>query len=338
VHRIGLYCTYTLACEDLRGGGVLERYSFSGHESFPLRYAWLSKGVLGILSRADLFTLGDAPVLLGVGKNMVSSIRHWCLALGMIEVEGRTGAAHATDLGTRFFAPDGWDPFLEDIGTLWLLHWLLARGGERASTWYLAFTQWNTSAFTREELTSWLMDVVRESATTRATPSSLRRDVDVFVRSYTQAHPTRDLSLEDTFDCPLVELGLIQEVEPRLFVFTRGSRPSLPDEIFAFALLDFWDRRFTQQRTLSFEAVQVGPGCPGSAFKLTEQALAERLETLPAWTGLSYDETAGTRVLLRMDSGGALPLRSPMDALQQYYGRDHSGIQQAPLWETAAHG
>jgi hypothetical protein len=316
------------------GESVLERYSFSGHESFPLRYAWLSKGVQGVLSRADLFTVGDAPVLLGVGKNMVSSIRHWCLALGMIEVEG--GTAHATKLGTRLFAPEGWDPFLEDIGTLWLLHWLLVRGGDRASTWHLAFTRWNASAFAREELAVWLMDIARESTATRATPSSLRRDVDVFVRSYTPAHPTRDLSLEDTFDCPLVELGLIQEVEPRLFVFTRGSRPSLPVEIFVYALLNYWHQRFPQQQTLSFEAIQTGAGSPGSAFKLTENALAERLETLPAWTGLSYDETAGTRVVLRTDTGGVGPLCSPMDALQRYYGRDYPGIQQVALGEAIA--
>jgi hypothetical protein len=291
-----------------------------------------------VLDDPELFTRDEAPVVLGVGKNMVSSIRHWCLTLTMIEAEGRTGRVHATALGERLFGTEGWDSYLEDIGTLWLLHWLLVSRVERASTWHLAFTRWNASTFTRDQLVSWLLDLVRESPGTRATPSSLRRDVDVFVRTYTPAHPTRDLSLEDTFDCPLVELGLLQEVESRLFLFTRGSRPSLPPEIFTFALLDYWQHRFRQQRTLSFETIQTGPGSPGSAFKLTESALAERLETLPAWTGLNYDETAGTRVVLRTgdaDAGGAI---LPIDSLARYFGREIPVLRQAILSGSMANG
>lgn len=276
-------------------------------------------------------------MLLGVGKNMVSSIRHWCLTLGMIEVEARSGIVHTTELGDCLFAPEGWDPYLEDVGTLWLLHWLLVRRAERASTWHLAFTRWNATSFTRDQLVSWLLEVSRDSPVTRATPASLRRDVDVFVRTYTSSRPTRDLSLEDAFDSPLVELGLIEEVEPRLFLFARGSRPSLPTEIFAFALLDHWQQRFPQQRTLSFEAIQAGPGSPGSAFKLSENALAERLETLPSWTGLNYDETAGTRVVIRTESDGTKEQSAPMAALRRYYGTDIERTQQTVLWKAKAH-
>lgn len=304
---------------------LMERYSFSGHESFPFRFAWLSKGVQGALLRADLFTRDDAPTFLGVGKNMVNAIRHWCLALALIEPEGKAGRVRVTDLGKQLFAADGWDPYLEDVGTLWLLHWLLVRTAARASTWHLAFTRWNTPSFTRELLISWLVDIVRETRIVRATPNSLRRDVDVFVRTYTPAHPTREFSLEDTFDCPLVELGLLQEVEPRLFRFTRSSRPSLPRAIFTFALLDYWQQRFPHQRALSFETIRVGPGSPGEAFKLSESALAERLENLPPWSGLNHDETAGTRVVLRSGHSGSAWGPWPMEALHHYYGylRDH---------------
>jgi hypothetical protein len=310
---------------------VLERYSFSGHESFPLRFAWLPKGIQGVTHDPEIFTREDAPVTLGVGKNMVASIRHWCLTLNMIEPEGRSGKVKTTSLGHQLFDSDGWDPYLEDIGTLWLLHWLLARQTQRASTWHLAFTQWNATSFTREHLVEWLAEFVRESKTARATLGSLRRDVDVFVRTYVASHATRDLSLEDTFDSPLVELGLIREVEARHYVFTRGSRPSLPTEIFAYALLDFWQHRFAHQRTLSFEAIHFGPGSPGSAFKLSENALAERLEGLPTWSGLTYDETAGTRVVLRQEERSGTHDLSPGVALRHYFGREVPLMLQAVL-------
>jgi hypothetical protein len=54
--------------------------SFSGHETFALRAAWLKKGIDGLERYPDIFSREDALVELGVGKNMVRSIRHWCLA------------------------------------------------------------------------------------------------------------------------------------------------------------------------------------------------------------------------------------------------------------------
>ena len=37
------------------------------------------------MGNPNVFTSEDAPVTLGVGKNMVSSIRHWCLTADLIE-------------------------------------------------------------------------------------------------------------------------------------------------------------------------------------------------------------------------------------------------------------
>ena len=61
---------------------------FSGHETFPFRYAWLKKGFDGLLRRPDVFGSDDAMVELGVGKNRVRSIRHWCLATRVLEEGG----------------------------------------------------------------------------------------------------------------------------------------------------------------------------------------------------------------------------------------------------------
>lgn len=296
------------------------KYSFTGHESFPFRFTWLAKGVRAAASNPAIFVSGDAPVTLGVGKNMVQSIRHWCLALNLIKSDGRTGHCEVTELGKQLTGPDGWDPYLEDVGTLWLLHWLLARGGERASTWYLAFTRFSASVFSRDQLAGWIHDLVRDVPTVRATPVSLRRDVEVFVRCYVPVNPTRDLGREDTFDCPLVELGLIEEIERGLFRFVRGAQPSLPAEVLVYSLIDYWNSRFPGRHSISFEALQYGPGGPGAAFKLTESAMAERLEQLPEWTGFVYDETAGMRVLRWKGMGRGDPWDGmPLEVLARYY-------------------
>ena len=56
---------------------------FSGHETFTLRYGWLTKAVARVRSDRRVFTREDAMVAFGVGKNMVRSIRHWSMASGV---------------------------------------------------------------------------------------------------------------------------------------------------------------------------------------------------------------------------------------------------------------
>jgi hypothetical protein len=144
----------------------------------------------------------------------------------------------------------------------------------------------------------------------------LRRDVDVFVRTYAPAQAKRERPMEDTFDCPLVELGLLIETKRGVYRFARGPKPTLPDGVFVSALIDYWLLAAPETSTLSFDAILHGPGSPGGAFKLSENALAERLERLPAWTGLTFTDTAGTRNVLRT---GAEDF-DPLEALGRYYG------------------
>ncbi len=299
------------------------RYSFSGHETFPFRYTWFPKGVQGVAQNPGLFADDEVMVSLGVGKNMVASIRHWCETMTLIAPRGQGRHMQPTPLGAALFSEEGWDSYLEDPATLWLLHWLLVSRGDRASTWHLAFTQFNADPFTAKALVDWLLKIVAQSPGIRATPASLKRDVDVFVRTYISSRATRDPVLEDTFDCPLVELGLLREVETGIYQFVRGPKPSLPTVIFVYALLDFWHKTVPQQRTLAFEKVLHGPGSPGGAFKLSENALVERLEHLPGWTRLTYDDTAGMRQVLRR---GARSDWDPLAVLSRHYGRVPEGI------------
>lgn len=300
------------------------RYRFSGHETFPFRYPWLPKGVRTLAQDPEIFFRDDAIVTLGVGKNMVSSIRFWCEALQLVTVNSRTHTGQPTTLGTKLFAREGWDPYLEDPATLWLLHWKLVSSPEIASSWSLVFTRWTRDTFSRIELLEWLVGIVEKAVERRRSRNSLKRDLDVFVRTYVQMHPLGRRSLEDTFDCPLVELGLIRKLEGDLYRFDRGPKPSLPVEVFAYALVEYWNDQAKEQETLSFERLLYGPCSPGSAFKLSEAALAALLESLPAWTSLEYDETGGLRLLIRRDSG---MLRDPLCFLKQFYeSRRHEAV------------
>jgi len=254
---------------------------------------------------------------------MVSAIRHWSRVLGI--TEQKNGADKVSDLGERLFAEEGWDPYLEDPGTLWLLHWQLVSKPEKASTWFLAFTQWNRASFTRDELVDWLVRQAASQPGTRATRSSIKRDAEVFIRTYVPSAATATRPPEETFDSPLVELGLLREVGRDVYEFVRGPKSTLPDEILIFSLLSYWNIVAPEQQTLSLENLLHGRGSPGAAFKLSENALVERLERLPAWTKMRFDDTAGMRQLLRQTGDGFAPKGTrpegfdPMAALEHYY-------------------
>lgn len=278
-------------------------FSFTGHQTFPFRYAWLPKGIAGIEKDPKLFWREDALTTLGVGKNMVDSIRHWCEAAGMIRTDSRAASASVLPLGKMVFGEGrrnpGVDPYLEDPATLWLLHWQLVSKPTPASTWYLAFTRWGRSVFTRDQLTKWILEVARQSTATRSSLSSIKRDVDVFFRTYVPSRVDRRRPVEDTFDCPLAELGLIREVDSGIYEFSIGHKPSLPAGILLYALLEFWNRNASTQETLSVERVLFDAGSPGAAFKLDDKALVQMLESLPRSAAIRYDETAGLRLLIR---------------------------------------
>jgi len=149
--------------------------------------------------------------------------------------------------------------------------------------------------------------------------------VDVFIRSYVPSRPIREISVEDAFDCPLIELGLLDEVERGVYRFVRGYKPSLPTEILVASILEYWQASLPEQKSLSFDRLQFWPGSPGAVFKLSEDALAERLEHLPRWSGLHYDETAGVRLLFRTGDL-AEPDETRMTLLEGYYRRSRAEV------------
>ena len=156
--------------------------AFSGHQTFVFRYTWLKKGVDALSDNAHVFRAEDAIVTLGVGKNMVDSIRHWGLACRVFEERdlaegGRTKGIALSRFGELIFKDgsgvEALDPFLEDDATLWLLHWNLATNPARATTWYWAFNLLREPEFTRGAFFENLKKFVQGRGWSRVSDNSL---------------------------------------------------------------------------------------------------------------------------------------------------------------------
>jgi hypothetical protein len=271
------------------------RGQFAGHETFPLRLLWLKKAFDAVERGAAIgfFHEPEAIARFGVGRNMAVSMRHWATAAGIIEEKERQ--LIPTALGRALLADDGWDPYLERPATLWLTHWLFASEPSHTTTIYFAFNAIAASEFDATSLAQGLESVVAKRGW-RASSVTIKRDVEVFLRSYVRRH---DGSIEDAAEPVLAELGLLRGLKPTgSFEFVRGPKPTLPDAVFAYAVSGFWKAQGGPS-TLSAEQICYGPGSPGRVFKLDEDSIVARLMRLEGLTsgGWLWTETAGLKQL-----------------------------------------
>ena len=282
------------------------RPKFSGHETFPLRYNWLSKMVAQKARGRPPQWMPKAPVeqamvRFGVGKNMVRSMCHWAELCDVADVEPEKLEVKLTPFGRRVISER--DPYLEDAGTIWALHWQVATRPHLATTWYWMFNGFPSSVFDARSAAEGLRAAAATHGWRIPATGTIERDVDCFLRCYTVSRAKKGTLTEDSLECPFAELELVQPAPERGFYeFQRGPKPTLPDAVFAFALSEFW--ACTGGDTLSFEHVAHAPGSPGRVFKLDETSVAERLERVEDASAGTYRwiDTAGLRQVQRVKS------------------------------------
>ena len=278
-------------------------FQFNGHETFPLRQLWLSK-VARLINESepskgvlDLST-EDAIVALGVGKNMCSAIRFWADACGVID--GAT--MRLSKYGRLIYGDeesDGLDPCTANIATQWFVHWRLASTPDHFTPiWYL-FNAVTAPTLDRETFRSSLEGFVSTSGRKVAT-GSIKRGVEVALRSYAPKMTGKG-HMEDFIEPLLADLELIVPQSRDVFSFHRGTQPTLPDALFAFALLEFWERLPHQTSSLDFGRIAFDYGSPGKVFKLDSDGVNDRLARIADVTdeALIWTEQAGLKQVVR---------------------------------------
>ena len=225
---------------------------FSGHETFACRYAWLPKAFQAIQRDPAVFANDDqAMVELGVGKNMVRAIRFWVEASGMAEPVPK-GGLRPTALGRRIFGNRGLDPFMEDIQTLWLIHWNLAtQVDDPLFAWEFLFNRWQEPEFTETIILRALTKEV-DGLSKRLSPVTLQQHLQVFLHTYLPTRGRKGEIAEDNLDCPLTELEILTKIGERetrgqgrresVYAFRREDKPNISPELFAYCVDDYWQK------------------------------------------------------------------------------------------------
>ncbi|WP_295454004.1 DUF4007 family protein [uncultured Thiodictyon sp.] len=293
-----------------------DQASFGRHQTFHLRYSWLTKGFQALSDDPGVFDSDDSTVTLGVGKNMVAAIQYWLQATRVIT---RTpDGLRPTALGEAVFGEDGLDPYLEDEATLWLIHWLLATNGAQATVWRWFFNHFHQAEFSLREADNALTRFVQDKLGNKTPPKTAANDLRILLRMYEPSAVGPRVPLEDALDSPLSLLGLVRPLsDPHRHRSAAEDRDDLPDGVFGYAVAELFAQ--IALPTLPINELMYGrPGFPalGAVFRLTENALLTKLERiirrLPGRFALH--EQAGVHQIFSMCDA-----IEPMDFLRFHY-------------------
>lgn len=256
-----------------------ENVGFGRQETFGLRYGWLTKGSKAFIEDPFVFDRDDSTVTLGVGRNMVKSIKYWLQACGILRREKRNDYV-LSRVGEYLFGENGCDTYIEDDATLWLLHWCLATNSESATVFYWFFNCYHRTEFDSEKLFTSLSSFLSENLDKSFAEKTIKQDISVLLRMYTYSKGKSDENKE--LESPFSTLGLLSYFpDERVYRSRLSKKTNIPVGIFGYAVVEFMMAHET--REIPIEKMMYskeGEATLGSIFRLSEEGLMYLLDEL----------------------------------------------------------
>lgn len=262
---------------------------FSGHESFQCRQLWLKKGY-DFLKCGKSFNDEDAVVILGVGKNMVASIRYWLKAFNITDIKD-----DITNFGEMLLGDKGFDPFLEDDASLWLLHYQLVTNAY-ASIYSLIFNEFRREKiqFSRENFISFIKRKSESDTNLNFNPKTIADDFDVFKKLYLNTNE-EGKGTEDSFSGLLSDLDLVKTTgrgKDELCYIENSERESLPFEILLYTIA----KNEQYGTSINLNILEQDYNGPGSVFALNRSGLLNKInDAVERYDSLIYTDHAGIK-------------------------------------------
>lgn len=285
------------------------KYTFSGHDSFQCRQLWLKKGYDYVIENRK-FNDEDAVVQLGVGKNMVSSIRFWLKAFNIVDNKD-----FPTEFGKRLFDDEtGYDPFLEDEASLWLLHYQLVKTGF-ASIYSIIFNEFRKEKlfFNKETYVNYLKRIGESDNDFNFNENTVAKDFNVFTNLYKNESESKNI--EDSFTGILSEIELLNTTgkgKDEQFYIENNERDNLSEFIVLYTILD----NLNYGNSIGLNSLEFNINSPGSIFALNRLGLMNKIsEIVSEFEEITFTDQAGIKELQIKNKVEAFTV------LDKYYGK-----------------
>ena len=270
------------------------KVSFGRNETFGLRYSWLNKGLKEFKKEEDIFLSSRAPLILGVGKNMVNSIKYWLNAYQIIDFSGATPSQ--TEFGEILEAHD---PYLENSVSLWLLHWKLCTNASNATLYYWFFNCYKKNKFTKIEVLNDLNLWLDDSGSKKISSATLQRDTLLLLKTFSSSQEETK-NFEELLENPFYALNLLSKNNDGSYSSTYEPRESINSSLIGFCILEIFNKNYkniSSQIPVS-EFLNEQPSI-SRIFRINESFFYQLLDDLilkhPNIFG--FNETAGQRII-----------------------------------------
>lgn len=184
---------------------MINKVKMKRHESFSIREGWLAKGIRTIKEDSKAFSSADATDILGIGTNMVKSLKYWMSATCLIEENNRS--ITLSKFGELI---DKYDPYLEDNFSWWLIHIKMILNIEDSYIYNLFFNKCTMKVFSKRDIFEQISQILNNNKL-EYSENILQDEVNMIIKTYSIDEKIGNP--ENNFICPLSELNLIKKVD-----------------------------------------------------------------------------------------------------------------------------
>jgi hypothetical protein len=281
----------------------------TGHDTFQCRSLWLKKGYDFIKNNRS-FKDNDAVVYLGVGKNMVSSIRFWMRSFDIIDEDDKL-----TEFGILLLDDNGFDPYLEDEGSLWLLHFKLVIKNY-SSIYNLLFNEFRKEKieFTKESFVKYINRKCIEFNIKEIKDNTILDDFAVMTKMYLRSD-SQNKDKEDNYSGLLTELNLLKNIGEKndeLFVIENSDKENIPYDILLYCIVEAGGF----ESSINLNKIESDFNNIGSIFAINRNGLINHINVITKnYKNVVYSDYAGIKELQFKKKV------NPINVLEKYYGK-----------------
>lgn len=261
------------------------KIKLKGHESFSIREGWITKGIFEIKNNSKLFSEKNLTDILGIGTNMVKSLKYWLITSGIIKETKKT-EYELTELGRLI---EKYDPYMEELFSLYFVHISITTNIEKARIWNIFFNKCNIKNFSKRELLEQI-EYILETENLEYNEKMLIDEISILLKTYTIDEKTG--TPENNFTCPLTELKLVRKIDRDVYQKEKSSLNILNPYIVYWCLINQ-----TDGNSINIDDLIKGDNSVCKLLNLDKMLLNEYLDILKKENLITVNRTAGLNMV-----------------------------------------